>query len=73
MIIIKILIIGETNMISLKEYINESSEQVFAVQDNTGAILNVFQTKSEAEKNAKTWPKESEAKVVVMKKNHVEN
>lgn len=60
-------------MKSLKEYINESSEQVFAVKDSTGAILNVFPTKDEAEENAKTWPKESEAKVVAMKKDDVEN
>lgn len=60
-------------MKNLKEYITESTEQVFAVKDNTGAILNVFPTKPEAEKNAKTWPKESEVKVVVMKKSDVEN
>ena len=49
-------------MKDLQTYITEAEEQVFAVQDMTGAILNVFPTKQEAEDNAKTWPKESEVK-----------
>ena len=59
-------------MKDLQTYITEAEEQVFAVQDMTGAILNIFPTKQEAEDNAKTWPKESEAKVVPMKRGDIE-
>lgn len=58
-------------MKTLKDYIIESAE-VYAVQDNTGAILNVFPTKDEAVKDLKSWPKESEPKVVAMKQSDIE-
>lgn len=59
-------------MKSLKDFINESSETVFAVQDNTGAILSVFPTKQEAQDNLKEWPKVSGAKIVTMKRSEIE-
>lgn len=60
-------------MKSLKEYIVESADNVYAVKDNTGAILNIFNTKEEAEADLKNWPTESAVKVVTVKRNEVEN
>lgn len=51
----------------------EAESTVYAVKDETGAILGVFNTKEEADENLKTWPAESKAKVVTMNKNEVEN
>ena len=59
-------------MKDLQTYIMEAEQQVFAVQDVTGAILNVFPDKKSAEDDLKNWPKESEAKVVTMKKGDIE-
>lgn len=60
-------------MKDLCEYIMEAESTVYAVKDETGAILGVFNTKEEADENLKTWPAESKAKVVTMNKNEVEN
>lgn len=61
-------------MRNLKDYINYimESADVYAVQDNTGAILNVFPTKEEADKDVKNWPDEAGPKVIVMKKSDIE-
>lgn len=60
------------SMKNLQEYVMEAEAQVYAVKDETDAILGVFDTKEEAEDNLKTWPKESNAKIITMKKSEVE-
>lgn len=61
-------------MKTLRDYIFEKTEEkVYAVQDFTGAILNVFPTKEEADEDVKNWPDDSKAKVVLMNKSEVES
>ena len=50
-------------MKDLQTYITEAEEQVFAVQDTTGAILNIFPTKQEAEDNARHGQKNLKQKL----------
>lgn len=65
-------------METLKDYIlkniNESSDEVvYAVKDETGAILNVFPDKKDADDDIKNWPEESNVKVVTLKKSEIES
>lgn len=60
---------------TLRKYVFEeenTNEKVYVVQDTTGAILNVFTTKEEAEEDVKTWPIDAKAKVVSINKNEIE-
>ena len=64
-------------MKSLYEYVMEAqdnTEYVYAVQDVTGAILNVYTTEEDAEADAKSteWPKAADVKVVKMKRSEIE-
>jgi hypothetical protein len=60
-------------MKDLVEYFNEAiDDNVYAIEDNTGAILNVFDLEKDAEDDLKNWPEESEAKVKKMKRSEIE-
>lgn len=54
------------------DQVNEAEDSVFAVKDSTGAILNMFPTKEEADADLKNWPKESGCKVEAVKKSEIE-
>lgn len=59
-------------MKTLTQFIIESESKVYAVIDNTGAILNVFPDKAQANDDLKNWPSESKVKVKEMAKSEVE-
>jgi hypothetical protein len=64
-------------MKSLTEYvnerINEASDMVYAVQDNTGVILNVFDEEEDARADLANWPTYPGVKVVSIKRSDVED
>ena len=60
-------------MKDLVDFIAEAIEDyVYAVKDNTGAILNVFPDEKSANDDLKNWPDVSEVKVEKMKRSEVE-
>lgn len=57
----------------ISEHINEATDMVYAVQDNTGVILNVFDEEEDARADLSNWPAYPGVKVVSIKRSDVED